>query len=336
MGELACFRIVEFDEYQKKHIMLMREIARAVTRADTEKKFVLKGGTGLLLAYRLPRFSTDLDFDGKNPAFDISSVIREGAERTGIPIESLKKTKNTEIMQKYMMHYLNKGQDVHLKIDLSYRDTSQFDENDVRLVDGIRVYSAEKICDLKAEAFVARIKARDTYDIAYLFDKYPQEITAKTHEAVSARVGNMTMDYLVAMLEQEDILTGRDPEEVVLSLVENLEKLLKRKSGAHTIIDNESENTYSTELSHLQKKAGSGIQIKEAEVKKYYGPGQLKVYEKTAILTLKDNVQVAYDVKDLRGKYPPGTELNVRLMRNNDGDRGIYLELAREREENQR
>lgn len=55
----------------------MREIAQAITRADTKKEFVLKGGTGLLLAYGLPRFSTDLDFDGKNPAFDISSAIRE-------------------------------------------------------------------------------------------------------------------------------------------------------------------------------------------------------------------------------------------------------------------
>lgn len=38
MRELACFRIVEFDEYQKKHIMLMREIAQAVTKADKRGK----------------------------------------------------------------------------------------------------------------------------------------------------------------------------------------------------------------------------------------------------------------------------------------------------------
>lgn len=98
MGELACFITVDFAKSQKKHIILMKEIAQAVTRADTNKEFVLKGGTGLLLAYELPRFSTDLDFDGKNPSFDISSAIREGAERAGIPIESLKKTKNTETM----------------------------------------------------------------------------------------------------------------------------------------------------------------------------------------------------------------------------------------------
>ncbi len=42
---------------------LMRHIAQEVT-AHTSDNFVLKGGTALLLAYGMPRFSTDLDFDG--------------------------------------------------------------------------------------------------------------------------------------------------------------------------------------------------------------------------------------------------------------------------------
>lgn len=42
----------------------MADIARAVSQ-KTGHNFVLKGGTALLLAYNLPRFSTDLGFDGK-------------------------------------------------------------------------------------------------------------------------------------------------------------------------------------------------------------------------------------------------------------------------------
>ena len=41
---------------------LMRAIAQELT-SRTGDAFVLKGGTALLLAYDLPRFSIDLDFD---------------------------------------------------------------------------------------------------------------------------------------------------------------------------------------------------------------------------------------------------------------------------------
>ena len=40
----------------------MRAIAQELT-SRTGDAFVLKGGTALLLAYDLPRFSIDLDFD---------------------------------------------------------------------------------------------------------------------------------------------------------------------------------------------------------------------------------------------------------------------------------
>jgi domain of unknown function (DUF1814) len=45
---------------QRRYIDLMRHIAQEVI-ARTGDNFVLKGGTALLRAYGLPRFSTDLD-----------------------------------------------------------------------------------------------------------------------------------------------------------------------------------------------------------------------------------------------------------------------------------
>ncbi len=50
---------LELTPSQQKHVELMAAIARNV--ADTE--MALKGGTALLLAYGLDRFSEDLDFD---------------------------------------------------------------------------------------------------------------------------------------------------------------------------------------------------------------------------------------------------------------------------------
>ena len=49
----------------------MLHIAQEVT-ARTGDNFALKGSTALLLAYGLPRFSTDLDFDGRRTSADLT------------------------------------------------------------------------------------------------------------------------------------------------------------------------------------------------------------------------------------------------------------------------
>lgn len=149
--------------------------------------------------------------------------------------------------------------------------------------------------------------------------------------AVSAADINSAKFVAQTIIDNEDLMKGSMVNEGHEQAA--LDTARASKSFLNSV---KTENTYPAELSRLRKKAGPGVQIKEAEVKKYYGPGRLEIYEKTAILTLKDNVKIAYNIKDLRGKYPPGTELNVRLMRHNGGDRGFYLELAREKEENQR
>lgn len=58
---------------QQRHVDLMRHITQEVT-ARTGDNFVLKGGTALLLSYGLPRFSTDLDFDGRRTSVDLSPL----------------------------------------------------------------------------------------------------------------------------------------------------------------------------------------------------------------------------------------------------------------------
>lgn len=62
---------------RQQHVAVMRRIAQAVT-ANTGDNFVLKGGTALLLGYGLPRFSFDLDVDGRRTATDLSRSIESG------------------------------------------------------------------------------------------------------------------------------------------------------------------------------------------------------------------------------------------------------------------
>jgi hypothetical protein len=77
---------------------LMRNIAQQITR-DTGKNFVLKGGTALMLAYGLPRFSTDLDYDGRKEDSDMTSSLAGGAIKTGIADPMINMKKNTIILR---------------------------------------------------------------------------------------------------------------------------------------------------------------------------------------------------------------------------------------------
>ena len=64
-----------FTDAQKTRIGLMRHIAQTLTET-TGDFFILKGGTALLLAYGLPRYSTDLDYDGRDRNIKVAHFVK--------------------------------------------------------------------------------------------------------------------------------------------------------------------------------------------------------------------------------------------------------------------
>lgn len=95
-------------------------------------------------------------------------------------------------------------------------------------------------------------------------------------------------------------------------------------------------NTFVSELSRIRQEAGSSVEIKDAEANKYYGPGQLKVYEKTAVLTISNTQKIAFDAKDLKEQYPAGADIKVRGMKLLAEDKGVYITPAQNKENNER
>ena len=124
-----------FTDAQKTRIGLMRHIAQTLTKT-TGNSFILKGGTALLLAYGLPRYSTDLDYDGRDRNIDIARQLRTSAERAGIQIDSLNLKKDTETVKRYMMHYKGSENDP-LKIEISFRQAFTINDKDITVIDGI-------------------------------------------------------------------------------------------------------------------------------------------------------------------------------------------------------
>jgi len=66
---------LSLDDDKTKRILLMYDIAKIIS-ADNKNDLLLKGGTSLLFCYGLPRYSTDLDYDGYNYNIDIMDKIK--------------------------------------------------------------------------------------------------------------------------------------------------------------------------------------------------------------------------------------------------------------------
>jgi len=153
------------------HITLMRELACGLS--DTP--LVLKGGTALLLAYGLDRFSDDLDFDAPhkiNLENRIGRIALKGITITGIDV-----LKDTDTTTRYRVNYHSAYGKNSLKVEVSYRTPAN--EEDVVRIDGMRVASIEKIVEQKLDAAENRTSIRDIYDLAFIVRSHSDNISPK-------------------------------------------------------------------------------------------------------------------------------------------------------------
>ncbi len=153
------------------HLSIMRSIARSL--ADTP--LILKGGTALLFAYGLDRFSEDLDFDSNKP-LHLENRIKK-AVGPFVRIISVDLPKNTETVQRYRIKYVAKGIPGSLKIEVSCRNT--YDPSHAHLHEGIRVYDLSVLIDHKIDAFRNRTAARDLYDLHYIVTNLSSSLSRK-------------------------------------------------------------------------------------------------------------------------------------------------------------
>jgi predicted nucleotidyltransferase component of viral defense system len=225
MNEITARDDMALSGAQRQRIALMRKISQEIT-AHTKDNFVLKGGTALLLGYNLDRYSTDLDFDGKNSGVDILKHIKSASSGLGMKVLGINTKKDTQTVQRYMIHYEEAPFDP-LGIDISFRNSYGINEKEVAVIDGIRMYTIEKLAELKVQAFITRTKPRDIYDVSFLLEKYPQAITKGSLNLINTKISNFGIDSFLRILDEDkDVLVNHDKETVILKLEGNLTNLL--------------------------------------------------------------------------------------------------------------
>ena len=201
---------------QMRHIEIMRNfLTELIKETDT---FILKGGTSLLLAYGLDRFSEDIDLDGEKRR--LKGFIESYSQKHGF---SFRIAKDTPTVERFMLAY-DPSIQKPLKIEISYRSRS-IPANTHHRVNGIEVYTIDRICQLKTGAYQGRDKIRDLYDICFICDRYFDYFDYVTSTQDDALIDKDALAGLyLNMFEKLDLLYSEEEAKTISAKETNAEK----------------------------------------------------------------------------------------------------------------
>ena len=81
------------------------------------QSLTLKGGTALAFGYGMPRYSTDLGFDGEDPFDGTTSAISDALDEAGLAGAVFNVEKDTQTTRRHMVHHPGLGPEP-LKIEI--------------------------------------------------------------------------------------------------------------------------------------------------------------------------------------------------------------------------
>ncbi len=165
-------------KWQRKHYEVLKEFVNYLNKRTGG--FVLKGGTALMLCYGLDRFSEDIDFDSTET--ECEEYVKGYCEKNGFEYRVAKKTKTVE---RYMIHYSGEGKP--LKVEISHRRV-EISPQETVVKNGIRVYNINQMAVFKANAYTARDKIRDLYDICFICNTYWEELDSDIKAVVRTAI----------------------------------------------------------------------------------------------------------------------------------------------------
>ncbi|WEV72928.1 nucleotidyl transferase AbiEii/AbiGii toxin family protein [Bifidobacterium sp. ESL0790] len=183
---------VNHDEHRAAIDNILRSL-----NAPESNPFILKGGTALMACYGLDRFSEDIDLDGERaniPSSRFFGAVETACRKHGY---SWRKAKDTPAMRRAFVDYGNPERP--LKIEASFR-RKQVPATETTMINGIRVYTISRLCELKVGAYLNRDKIRDLYDITFIADHYYDELdeSARQHLQTAFEYKDLEQfDYLV-------------------------------------------------------------------------------------------------------------------------------------------
>lgn len=206
--------MVNLKPWQIEHKKVILDVLRALNK-ETDA-FILKGGTALMTCYKLDRFSEDIDLDSTHKR------MKEFIRRYSVQRKyDFRIAKDTPSVQRFFVNYGNVEKP--LKIETSFRN-HQIPEEFVTNVNGIEVYTIDRLAQLKASAYQNRDKIRDLYDLCFICNKHFDDLTPRTVVQIQDALAFKGLDYFDYVVNtQKDPLIN--PDKLVDSFLKMYDKL---------------------------------------------------------------------------------------------------------------
>lgn len=190
-------------DWHKRHGQVINDFLHFLNSRSHD--YVLKGGTSLMQCYHLDRFSEDIDLDSTNKQL-IPKIVDDFCAKHGY---QYRVAKNTDTVKRYMIHY-DENSYKPLKIEVSYR-LREIPMDRVVNINGITVYNLNTIAYMKLNAYNARDKIRDLYDVTFLCKHHCDELSPQILDAMRDSLQYKGMDYFDSIVaEQFDELIDTD------------------------------------------------------------------------------------------------------------------------------
>lgn len=205
--------------WQIKHKSVISDFLKYLNSITDE--YILKGGTALLTCYNLNRFSEDIDFDSNNKN-KIKKIVDTYCSKKNYNYHI---AKDTDTTKRFFIHY---GNIIHpLKIEVSFR--SLILNSDCHKINGIQVYSINKLMNLKLNAYNTRDTIRDLYDITFIAKNYWHSLTPEIKSNLNESLHYKGLEHFDYMLyTSNDKLIDKDKLTVDFLELTNKFNTLKR------------------------------------------------------------------------------------------------------------
>ena len=206
---------------EQRHRKIIEEFLYALNKESNA--FILKGGTALMLRYGLNRFSEDIDLDASHRK--ANSFIDTFCKMHKIPYRT---AKDTPTVSRFMLNYNQEG--TQLKVEISYRNKN-IHPGDHQCMDGIEVYTIDRLCQLKASAYQGRDTLRDLYDLSFICDRYFSDLSAGTKNQISDALTYKGFDHFdyITSTQSDPLINKEKLAELYLKMFDKLDLLYTKE-----------------------------------------------------------------------------------------------------------
>lgn len=229
------------NDWRVKHGKVLRDFIKFLN--DRTDKYVLKGGTSLMLCYNLNRFSEDIDLDSTDKR-SIKAIVDDFCKLHKYPYRI---AKDTDTVKRFMINYDDTADKKKpLKVEISYRKI-KIENKDVTNINGISVYNISNIALMKSTAYSARDKIRDLFDVVFICNNYFDELDDYAKKSLQEALSYKGIEqYDLIINDQSDELI--DPDILAENFLTAWDKLDLNTSDDATADQHKNESNGPTDL----------------------------------------------------------------------------------------